>query len=293
MAIPDPEKSVIPIRFISTHRADAGHVDPLRERAASDSRFSVVDDNSGIVFAQGDRSELLSAVESAVRDNAVIAHAGGGERTKGSTDDRVRDAMTKLAHLHYPVNPTAARRLIEMGEEPHRICMVGEIGSDTIFNLKDEPLPLGVNPKYGDVVLALHPATARPGDISYDVSRAVDHAAAFMVTGSRLWLVEPNGDPGSDVIRKRWDELCAMGSASYLRGLTHRQFLTVMRRCSYIVGNSSCLITEAPLLGVRHIQLIGSRQEGRERSFSDGRACPRVLDHMAFLWLHPNLRVKA
>lgn len=279
----------IPIRFISTHRADSGHVDPLREAALVDPRFCVVDDNSGIVFVQGDRTELLGAVMSAVADNAVIAHAGGGERTRGSTDDRVRDAMTKLAHLHYPVHAYAARRLIHLGEDSWRICVAGEVGVDTIMAMRDVELPAPYSrAKFGDVVAAVHPVTGRPDETTRVLALVADVLCS--ATG-HLWLVRPNGDPGSDAVSSFYSNLVEYGRATLIEGLSHPQFLTLMKRCGTIIGNSSSLITEAPHLGVLPI-LIGTRQEGRIPAESDGRACEKILNHMASLWHDPSLREK-
>lgn len=266
---------MIPIRLISTHRADAGHVDPLREAASKDQRFQVTDTNRGIVFVQGDRTELLGEVMSAVADNAVIAHAAGGERTLGSTDDRVRDALTKLAHLHYPVHQEARRRLLLLGEEDWRICVSGEVGVDTIMAAPDEPLPFKRGPKAGDVVVSVHPVTSSPVETRRVASLAVDIAQHYY----HAWIVSPNGDPGSQEICEIFCEL-AKRNCTVLPDLTHRQFLTVMRRAGAIVGNSSCLITEAPHLGVFTI-LLGSRQAGRMPAPSDGHACQHILDHMA------------
>ncbi len=268
---------MIPIRFISTHRADAGHVDPLREAASKDQRFYETGTNLGIVFVQGDRTELLGEVMSAVADNAVIAHAAGGERTLGSTDDRVRDALTKLAHLHYPVHQEARRRLILLGEEDWRICVSGEIGVDTIKEMADEPLPNGIDPQRGDVVVAVHPVTGNPEETDWVLGVVSWHVTMHK---SKYWLVSPNGDPGSSAIEKMWGQFCAEGVAQPLGNLTHRQFLTVMRRCGNIIGNSSCLITEAPHVGSTAL-LIGSRQAGRIPAPSDGMACQHILDHMA------------
>ena len=267
---------MIPIKFISTHRADAGHVDPLRVAAEKDQRFQVTDGNRGIVFVQGDRTELLGEIMSAVADNAVIAHAAGGERTLGSTDDRVRDALTKLAHLHYPVHQEAKRRLILLGEEEWRVCVSGEVGVDTIKRFQEVELPDDIMPIEGDVILAVHPVTGNP-----DETRRVLAIARFIaMTSERAWLVSPNGDPGSDEIEQVWDAICANGGGRRLGSLTHPQFLTVMRRCGTIIGNSSCLVTEAPHVGCLPI-LIGTRQAGRIPAPSDGMACQHILDHMA------------
>lgn len=264
---------MIPLRLISTHRADAGHVDPLREAASKDQRFQVTDTNRGIVFVQGDRTELLGEVMSAVADNAVIAHAAGGERTLGSTDDRVRDALTKLAHLHYPVHQEARRRLLLLGEEDWRICVSGEVGVDTIKKMEEVELPKAVRAKPGDAVLAIHPPTSSVGELAAVMSAAVVATKGFDL----VWVVEPNGDPGSAIISSATSMI---PNGIPLPPLTHPQFLTLIKRCGTLIGNTSSIITEAPHLGVFTI-LLGSRQAGRMSAPSDGHACQHILDHMA------------
>jgi UDP-hydrolysing UDP-N-acetyl-D-glucosamine 2-epimerase len=275
---------VIPIRFISTHRADAGHVDPLRDAADHDQRFQVTNNNRGIVFVQGDRTELLGAVMGAVAENAVIAHAAGGERTLGSTDDRVRDALTKLAHLHYPVHQEGRRRLLLLGEEDWRICVAGEVGVDTIKRMKDAPLPDELDLSPEDAVMCVHPVTAAQTEtISVLIS-----ATALASTYRKVWLVSPNGDPGSTLVDDAWN---GIPNGHRLPPLSHLQFLTLVRRVGVLIGNSSCLITEAPHLGAYTI-LLGSRQAGRMPAPSDGNACGKILDHMATCWRHRSLREK-
>lgn len=273
---------MIPIRFISTHRADAGHVDPLRAAAEKDQRFQVTTNNRGIVFVQGDRTELLGEIMSAVAENAVIAHAAGGERTLGSTDDRVRDALTKLAHLHYPVHQEARRRLRLLGEEDWRICVSGEVGVDTIKGMTPSELPSPYcNAQDGDIVVAIHPVTAGQGETRRVISAAEDYIYLVGSEGTQsAWLADPNGDPGSEEIESAYDRFRGWSNVHRIKGLSHNQFVTLMRRCGTIIGNSSCLITEAPHLGVFTI-LLGSRQAGRLPASSDGMACQHILDHMA------------
>ncbi len=281
---------MIPIKFISTHRADAGHVDPLRAAAEKDQRFQVTDGNRGIVFIQGDRTELLGEIMSAVADNAVIAHAAGGERTLGSTDDRVRDALTKLAHLHYPVHQEAKRRLILLGEEEWRVCVSGEVGVDTIKRFQEVELPEELDEADdNDAVFAVHPVTADPQE-----SHAVLMSACALLDNYKTaWLVSPNGDPGSERISEMWGHVCAgkRGNGRRLPPLTHPQFLTLIKRVGVLIGNTSSIITEAPHLGVFTI-LLGSRQAGRIPAPSDGMACQHILDHMAHCWQNPALRSK-
>lgn len=294
MALSLTGEAVIPIRFISTHRADAGHVDPLRKAAEKDQRFQVTDNNRGIVFVQGDRTELLGEVMSAVAENAVIAHAAGGERTLGSTDDRVRDAMTKLAHLHYPVHQEAKRRLLLLGEEEWRICVSGEVGVDTIMAMEDVELPdVYRKAKPGDLLVAIHPVTGNEQETLSVIRAAQVHISCFCNLERRVWIAISNGDPGSEVIERQLAYYHSWPEITFVRpSLSHPQFVTLMKRCGTIIGNSSCLITEAPHLGVFTI-LLGSRQAGRLPAPSDGMACEHILNHMAHSWGNPKLRHKA
>jgi len=289
------------LHIVSTHRADLGHLEPLYDLAKKDPRFDptmasvergryhcdVGED--AIVFLQGDRTELLEVAAGVVRNNCILAHAAGGERTKGSTDDRVRDAITKLAHLHYPVHNSAKSRLMDLDEEPWRICVAGEIGVDTILNGKGVELPNEIDARKGDIVVAVHPVTARPSELNEVLDAVHTFVSAVQGAFKTVWLVAPNGDPGSVTIEGVWDYLCLHKKVRKLPSLTQPQFCTLMKRCGTIIGNSSALITEAPHLGVLPI-LIGTRQEGRFAAPSDGKACVKILNHIAACLESPGLR---
>ena len=60
-----------------------------------------------VVMVVADRWEALSLALAATSMNIPIAHLEGGE-VSGSIDERLRHAVTKLAHLHLPANDDAA-----------------------------------------------------------------------------------------------------------------------------------------------------------------------------------------
>ena len=57
-----------------------------------------------------DRYEMLAPASVAVALRIPIAHIEGGEVSQGAIDDQVRNALTKMAHLHFTSTPTARRR---------------------------------------------------------------------------------------------------------------------------------------------------------------------------------------
>lgn len=273
----------------STHRADLGHLEPLRAEAEADPRFHISDtirmEGPWVDFYQGDRTELLEACAESIRDGNIICHAAGGEVTKGSTDNAVRDAITKLAHLHYPVHEAAAKRIRDLGEAAWRIRVVGEIGHDADMTKGICPVPA----KPGDLVVAYHPVTARPEETRKGLDFITRHCEFWH---GAIWLTEPNGDPGSDHITQRWRELAScFPNVQLLSSLGHKGFRALIRTAGTLMGNSSAILTEVPLVGAYPI-LIGTRQEGRQMSNLEPGACKLILDDIADKLMNPEIRIK-
>ena len=63
-----------------------------------------------LVFAVGDRFEVMAVVLAASYMNIPIAHTMGGEVT-GTIDESIRHAITKFSHLHFPATKEAAKRI--------------------------------------------------------------------------------------------------------------------------------------------------------------------------------------
>lgn len=262
-----------------------------------------------VIIILGDRFELFELLVPVVLSDLPIAHLSGGERTAGAIDDLVRNAVSQVAHLHYPAHQAAAARLREFGIEPWRVCVAGETGLDAI---RLEPRPtdlvpyLGVQPQSEDVLVALHPVTRDPGQTEACLK-------AIAATAKGRWFVSsPNGDPGSERIRT-----CLQGGP-FIPFSNHGAavFRAVAAACGTIIGNSSAGLIEAPSLGCATIDL-GTRQQGRPRGgsvitvkvptsdaireallrvpqarekarpelnpYGDGHACDRIVRHLAFM----------
>src|SRR5579872_6631593 len=63
-----------------------------------------------------DRYELLAPASVALALRIPIAHIEGGEVSAGAIDDAVRNAITKMSHVHFTGTESARRRVIDMGE---------------------------------------------------------------------------------------------------------------------------------------------------------------------------------
>ncbi len=277
---------------------------------------SLVDTKTEAVLLLGDRLELLEALLPLVRARVAIAHCSGGETTAGAWDDLVRDAVTRLAHLHYPAHEHAGASLRARGEQAWRIAVVGEPGLDAIRTeprMSPEALAgiCGRVPTRDDLLVAVHPVTGVPGELE-TILEAVSGLAETWP--GALFLSSPNGDPGSDDIRAAWTALARAHSRVVVLGNHGAAFFrSLTAACAVVVGNSSSGLVEAPSLGTPTVD-VGSRQGGRLRGpsvvdcpaasavallaatrtaiakrtlasmdtnpYGDGRAVPRLLDHL-------------
>ena len=64
-----------------------------------------------------DRYEMLAPAAVALALRIPIAHIEGGEVSEGAIDDAVRNALTKMSHVHFTATFAARDRVIALGEE--------------------------------------------------------------------------------------------------------------------------------------------------------------------------------
>lgn len=228
-----------------------------------------------LVIVLGDRYEVLAAAQAAYIGRVPIAHIHGGEVTRGSLDEGFRHAVTKLASLHFVSSEEHRRRVIQLGEQPQRIHNVGAVGLENIARLELDDLEefehrVGRGLGRPVILMTYHPATAcdeDPVGTLDAIASALDARpeATIIATGS-------NADPGGRAIDARLRELEQRFSGRLFLGtsLGQRGYLSAMRHCDLVLGNSSSGLIEAPSMGKPTVN-IGQRQAGRQRA-------PSVLD---------------
>lgn len=215
-----------------------------------------------LLVVHGDRVEALAGAIVGSLNNILVAHVEGGE-VSGTIDELIRHAVSKLAHVHFVSNPVAERRLLQMGEEPGSIHVIGSPDIDVM--LSDElPLLEAVKERYSIpfqdyALLVYHPVTtARDG--LRERTRAVLGAAVR--SGLPYVLIYPNNDAGSEVILEEVESLLGDERFRVLPSMRFEYYLTLLRHARFILGNSSSGIHEAPVYGVPTVN-VGSRQHNR------------------------------
>lgn len=202
----------------------------------------------------GDRHELLLACHSAVYAQIPIAHIHGGETTLGSFDDRVRNAVSQLATLHFTAAEKFSDKLRFM-RVPGEIITAGCPGLDDLET--DEQSEFGE----GHFLVCLHPDTTQDREYNSNMYKAM--VVALIRSGREVVMISPNSDDGGWLAKLT--EAVPFGHTStwqYLRELPRRRYLTALKHASVCIGNSSSFVIEAPALGTPTV-LVGRRQAGR------------------------------
>jgi UDP-N-acetylglucosamine 2-epimerase (non-hydrolysing)/GDP/UDP-N,N'-diacetylbacillosamine 2-epimerase (hydrolysing) len=220
-----------------------------------------------ILLLIADRYEMLAPASVAVALRIPIAHIEGGEISQGAIDDQVRNALTKLAHIHFTSTETARRRVIDMGEEPWRVHHTGAPSLDHLRRsrlLKRAALERKLNIKLmpPTILCAWHPVT-----ILRDTNAEADALfGALAQAPGQLIYVYPNTDAGSHALIARTRALAATRADTHIFvNLDAITYWSLLAQVDAMIGNSSSGIMEAASFGLPVVN-VGIRQQGRERS---------------------------
>lgn len=220
-----------------------------------------------IVIVLGDRFEIFAAASAAYLSGIRVAHIAGGDVTEGAVDDAIRHCLTKMANIHFPGCERAARRIIQMGEQPDTVFNVGEPGVENCLKLKllsreelaDNIQFDGILKKYS--VVTFHPVTMEDNTAKeqvYELINAMDKCPemSYIITMA-------NADAGGRTINGIWmEEGEKHNNWLVVTSLGVMRYLSAVKYAKMVIGNSSSGLIEAPALGIPTIN-IGDRQKGR------------------------------
>lgn len=226
-----------------------------------------------LLLILGDRFEILAAASAAVLMRIPVAHVHGGETTEGAIDDSLRHAISKLSHIHFTSTELYRRRVIQMGESPNSVFCYGAPGIDAIASLplmnRDE-LAKSIGFDLGEryLLVTYHPVTLGYEPTSDEIEELF-YALETLPSDIRWIITMPNADAGGRVLSSRIHEFVMRHQdrgAAFIN-LGQLRYLSCMKHCLAVVGNSSSGIIEAPTLGVATVN-IGDRQKGRVQADS-------------------------
>lgn len=218
------------------------------------------------VLVLGDRYEIFAAGAAAALLEIPLAHISGGDVTAGAADDWFRHCLTKMASLHFPSCEVYARRLIRMGEDPAAVENVGGLGDENLRSLPllsraalAESIGFGLDRPYA--LVTYHPETAGGASPAAQFDAL---CAALERCGLAAVFTKANAGCGGADINARIDAVCAARPGQYVAftSMGVLRYLSAMKYCAVVAGNSSSGVVETPSLGVPCVN-VGDRQKGR------------------------------
>ena len=215
----------------------------------------------------GDRYEALSAAICAMVMRIPIAHLHGGELTEGAIDEGIRHSITKMSYLHFTSTEQYRNRVIQLGENPERVFYVGALGVENIIKINlmtKEELERSIHFEIDEntVIVTYHPVTLENNTVEeqfLNLLEVLDRNPKI-----RMIFTKANADTNGRIVNELIDKYAAQNSerACAFMSLGQKRYLSALKYCRIVIGNSSSGIIEAPSFG-KPIINIGDRQKGR------------------------------
>ncbi len=219
-----------------------------------------------LVVLLGDRYEIFAIASACVVLNIPIAHISGGDITYGAFDDIFRHSLTKMSNLHFTSCEEYRKRVIQLGEQPDTVFNVGSLSLSNIKTmtfLREEEINKDLAIQCSNTLLAtFHPVTMEKQSQSKQFLALLD---ALIEQDKYVTLfTRANADTGSSELNNILDK--------YIEKYPHKikavdslgalLYMSMMKYCRAVIGNSSSGILEAPSFKVPTLN-IGNRQQGR------------------------------
>ena len=224
-----------------------------------------------LIVVLGDRFEIFAAVSAALVARIPVAHLHGGETTEGAFDEALRHSITKMSHLHFVAAEPYRQRVIQLGEQPDRVFLVGGLGIDNIRRLKllDRPaLETSLDFKLGrrNLLITFHSVTLETATAAEQMAELL--AALDVLQETHLIFTLPNADTDGRALIQMVQQFVAQhANARAYTSLGQLRYLSCIAQVDAVVGNSSSGLAEVPSFNKGTIN-IGDRQRGRLQAAS-------------------------
>lgn len=224
-----------------------------------------------LIVVLGDRFEIFAAASAALVARIPIAHLHGGERSEGVFDEALRHSITKMSHLHFVAAEEYRQRVIQLGEQPDRVFLVGGLGVDNIRHLElldrtELEISLNIEFSQKNLLITFHPVTLE--ELTAEEQMAELLAALAELKDTQLIFTYPNADTQGRALIKMVEQFVDQYSNAHaFSSLGQLRYLSCVSQFDGVIGNSSSGIMEVPSFNKGTIN-IGDRQHGRIRATS-------------------------
>jgi GDP/UDP-N,N'-diacetylbacillosamine 2-epimerase (hydrolysing) len=225
-----------------------------------------------IVIVLGDRFECLAAAIAALFARLPIGHIHGGETTEGAFDEAIRHSITKMAWWHFVAAEEYQNRVIQLGEDPKRVYLVGGLGVDGIKKSRLLGRPeleksLGIHFGTRNLLVTYHPVTLEKDTAQLQFAALLGCLAKLEDT--KIIFTLSNADTGGRAINGMIHAFVETypSMAKAFTSMGQLNYLSTLQFVDAVVGNSSSGLMEAPTFKIGTINM-GDRQRGRLKADS-------------------------
>lgn len=225
-----------------------------------------------LLLVLGDRYEIFAAAAAAMVARIPIAHLHGGEATEGAFDEAIRHSITKMSHLHFVAAEEYRKRVIQLGEQPERVHLVGGLGVDAMQRvplLGREALEKSLDFRFGNrnFLVTFHPVTLEEDGARKQMGELL--AALERVPETNFLFTMPNSDTEGRVLAEMVREFVARHpeTARVYTSLGQLRYFSCIAQVDGVIGNSSSGLLEVPSFRKGTVN-IGDRQAGRAKAES-------------------------
>ena len=222
-----------------------------------------------ILLLIADRYEMLAPASVALALRIPIAHIEGGEISEGAIDDAVRNALTKMSHIHFTSTERARQRIVAMDEEEWRVHRAGAPSIDhltrrKLLTLEELESQLEIRVEKDAILVAYHPVTIARNTLT----EADALFEALRTETGQILFCFPNPDAGSRELIGRTKRFSTeRNNSRVFVNLDVLTYWSLLRQVGLFLGNSSSGIMETASLALPTVN-VGLRQQGRERALN-------------------------
>ena len=225
-----------------------------------------------ILIILGDRYEALCAAISATVNRIPVVHFHGGESTEGSWDESFRHSITKMSQFHFVAHKEYKNKVIQLGEHPSKVFIVGGMGVDNIKSLNylcKSELEKELNIRFftKNLLVTFHPTTL-------EINKSIKHIVQLLSALDSFKKINiiftmPNADIDNEIIFKKIKSYVKKNKdrSSFHLSLGRVKYLSLLKCVDAVIGNSSSGLLEAPSFKIGTVN-IGDRQKGRIKGTS-------------------------
>ena len=227
------------------------------------------------LIALGDRFEMSAAIQSTIPFHIPVAHIHGGETTLGAIDNIYRHQISLGSQLHFTSTETYRNRVVGITGTNKNIFNVGSLSLSELNFDSLKPWNLIASlykiPQESFVLITIHPETDSLTNFKNELNE-LNIVLKFLLKKYFLLITGTNSDQNYKPIEIFFNKFCKLHPKRSLliNTLGRENYFSAMYNCSFILGNSSSGIIEAPSFG-KYVYNLGNRQSGRivnENTFS-------------------------